>query len=213
MWLILGLSSMLVCYFFLLFFCKIKVEEINAQIFMSLGLNRNGTGASRRNRQDDDLPPYSPPSPRTKAAMADLPPSYEETNNMSSTMTMTTTPTPTTTTMTTSTTTSTTTTTMSIPNPTPTTTIIVSTNTLNSITDTLNSNTNTLDSNTNPLNSNTNTLNSNTNTLNSNTNPLNSNTNTDFASLPPTTYVINPNINAIPDIVIDPIHTHTATEE
>jgi len=29
------------------------------------------------NKREDDLPPYTPPSPRTKAAMADLPPSYE----------------------------------------------------------------------------------------------------------------------------------------
>ena len=113
---------------------------------MSLGLNRNGTGISRRNRQDDVLPPYSPPSPRTKAAMVDLPPAYEETNNTISTPP----PPPLTT--------------MNIPA----TTIIVSTNTLNS--------------------------------------------NTNYVNIP-TTYVINPNINAIPDIVIDPVHTHNTTEE
>jgi len=33
------------------------------------------------NKPEDDLPPYSPPTPRTRAAMADLPPSYEKMNN------------------------------------------------------------------------------------------------------------------------------------
>jgi len=37
---------------------------------------------SDENKLDDDLPPYSPPTPRTRAAMADLPPSYEKMNSI-----------------------------------------------------------------------------------------------------------------------------------
>lgn len=34
-------------------------------------------------RTDDDLPPYTPPTPKTEAPMADLPPSYDETFDVS----------------------------------------------------------------------------------------------------------------------------------
>ncbi|ORY36592.1 hypothetical protein LY90DRAFT_704799, partial [Neocallimastix californiae] len=35
--------------------------------------------ATVENKPEDDLPPYTPPTPKTQAALADLPPSYNET--------------------------------------------------------------------------------------------------------------------------------------
>jgi len=40
---------------------------------------------NEENTPDDDLPPYTPPTPKTQAAMADLPPSYNESYDITET--------------------------------------------------------------------------------------------------------------------------------
>jgi len=45
---------------------------------LTVVLETNNNNRSEENKPDDDLPPYTPPTPKTQAAMADLPPSYDE---------------------------------------------------------------------------------------------------------------------------------------
>ncbi|KAG4105606.1 hypothetical protein H8356DRAFT_1632337 [Neocallimastix lanati (nom. inval.)] len=72
---------LLVCYVVVDFFCiNTTIEEDDSD-----GRLRNLTAVvvipndANENKPEDDLPPYTPPTPKTQAAFADLPPSYDET--------------------------------------------------------------------------------------------------------------------------------------
>eukprot|EP00833_Pecoramyces_ruminatium_P016075 jgi/Orpsp1_1/1190107/evm.model.d7180000076628.1 len=73
---------LIVCYVIIDFFCvNTTIEEDDSE-----GRLRNLTavvvipnGGAAEDKPDDCLPPYTPPTPKTQAAFADLPPSYDET--------------------------------------------------------------------------------------------------------------------------------------
>jgi len=77
------------------FFCaKAVVKETNhPQRYITTVMvipsrnNNNNNNAEDQNKPEDDLPPYTPPTPKTQAAMTasmtDLPPTYEETIDLS----------------------------------------------------------------------------------------------------------------------------------
>ena len=68
--------------FYLALYCicsRAAVEEANSRRFISIVLIPD----PGENKPEDDLPPYTPPTPKTQAAMTDLPPSYEETLDIS----------------------------------------------------------------------------------------------------------------------------------
>jgi len=72
----------LFCYLAIYLVCSRAVESFNPrQQFVT------PNGAEDENKPEDDLPPYTPPTPKTQAAivaaMMDLPPSYEESMDIS----------------------------------------------------------------------------------------------------------------------------------
>jgi len=77
---------LMIVIFYLALYCicsRAAVEEANSRRFISIVLIPN----HGENKPEDDLPPYTPPTPKTQAAMTaamtDLPPSYEETMDIS----------------------------------------------------------------------------------------------------------------------------------
>lgn len=62
-----------------------RKHEENNELQYSRQLNPMEVTSNRAEEvsTEDDLPPYTPPTPKTKAAMADLPPSYDETFDIS----------------------------------------------------------------------------------------------------------------------------------
>jgi len=66
------------------FFSKKDEEDNELNYSRRLSSADETQNRAEENRTtEDDLPPYTPPSPKTKAAMADLPPSYDETFDIS----------------------------------------------------------------------------------------------------------------------------------
>jgi len=151
----------LFCYLAIYLICSRAVDNVNTQQFVT------PNGAEEENKPEDDLPPYTPPTPKTQAAMAaammDLPPSYEETMDISE--------------------------------------VRIS---FNETSYAVNNNNNTNNTNNTNANANTNTSNDVPETSVVNPNPINNSDN-----VPTTT--ANSDINAMPEIVVDPINTHTTT--
>lgn len=66
------------------FFSKKDEEDNELNYSRRLSSADETQNRAEENRTtEDDLPPYTPPTPKTKAAMADLPPSYDETFDIS----------------------------------------------------------------------------------------------------------------------------------
>jgi len=80
-----GIIIMIIFFYLIIdYFNKINKEEEDDELNYSRRLSTEVATPNRAEENEaDDLPPYTPPTPKTKAAMADLPPSYDETMDIS----------------------------------------------------------------------------------------------------------------------------------